>query len=68
MEAVVLGVAVRVACLEDATQGKLWAYGDPKRWFSKRKKDELELIRLAEAWPGLRAMYPAELVDLIDRG
>jgi hypothetical protein len=38
VEAVVLGVQVRVACLEDTTQGKLWAYGDPRRRFSKRKK------------------------------
>jgi hypothetical protein len=66
--AVVLGVPVRVACLEDTAQGKLWAYADPKRRFSKRKKDELDLIRLAEAWPGLRAMYPAELLEQIDRG
>ena len=68
VEAVVLDVPVRVACLEDTTQGKLWAYSDPKRRFSKRKKDELDLIRLAEAWPELRAMYPQTLLDLIDRG
>jgi hypothetical protein len=66
--AVVLGVPVRVACLEDTAQGKLWAYGDAKRRFSKRKKDELDLIRLAESWPELRRMYPAELLELIDRG
>jgi hypothetical protein len=82
VEAVVLGVRVRVACLKDAAQGKLWAYslahngherpvrcrGDPARRFSKRKKDELDLIRLAEAWPELRAMYPRELLEQIDRG
>jgi hypothetical protein len=68
VEAVVLGVRVKVACLEDTTQRKLWAYGDPKRRFSKRKKDELDLIRLAEAWPKLRAMYPSELLEQIDRG
>jgi hypothetical protein len=68
VEAVVLGVQVKVACLEDTTQGKLWAYGDPKRRFSKRKKDELDLIRLAEAWPKLRSMYPKELLEQIDRG
>ena len=69
VEAVVLGIRVRVACLQDTTQGKLWAYGDPTRRFSKRrliqtKKDELDLIRLAEAWPELRAMYPRELLEL----
>ena len=62
-----LGIAVRVACLEDTTQGTLWAYGDPKRRFSKREKDELDLIRLAETWPDLRAI-PRELLEQIDRG
>jgi len=42
VDAVVLGMSVRVACLD--------------------------LIRLAEAWPGLRAIYPAELLEQIDRG
>lgn len=68
VEGVVFGVRVRVACLEDVAQGKLWAYGDPRRRLSKRKKDELDLIRLAEAWPRLRGMYPAELLAEIDRG
>jgi len=73
VEAVVLGVKVRVACLQNTTQGKLWAYGDPKRRFSKRKlaqtkQDELDLIRLAEAWPELRSMYPKDLLEQIDRG
>src|SRR5271157_3369359 len=53
VETEVLGVRVRVACLEDVTQGKLWAYSDPQRRLSKRKKDELDLIRLAEAHPEL---------------
>jgi hypothetical protein len=68
VDAVVLGVPVRVACLEDTVQGKLWAYADSARRFSKRKKDELDLVRLIEAWPRLRAMYPKELLELIDRG
>jgi hypothetical protein len=66
--AVVLGVRVRIATLEDVTQGKLWAYSDPLRRFSKRKKDELDLIRLAESYPQLKSLYPAELRDMIDRG
>lgn len=57
----VLEVEAMVASLEDVTQGKLWAYTDPARRFSKRKKDELDLIRLAEAYPELKAMYPSEL-------
>jgi len=64
----VLGILVRVACLEDVTQGKLWAYGDPQRRLSKRKKDELDLIRLAEAYPHLKSCYPSELIQQIDRG
>lgn len=68
VEAGVLGVPVRVACLEDVTRGKLWAYGDPHRRLSKRKKDELDLIRLAEAHPELSLHYPAELREQLDRG
>jgi hypothetical protein len=64
----VLGVPVRIATLEDVTQGKLWAYSDPLRRFSKRKKDELDLVRLAEAYPRLKSLYPADLRDMIDRG
>jgi hypothetical protein len=62
----VLGMRVKIACLEDITQGKLWAYGDPRRRLSKRKKDELDLIRLAEAYPPLRSVLPSELRDQID--
>ena len=68
VEAEVLGIRVRVACLEDVTRGKLWAYSDPRRRLSKRKKDELDLIRLAEAYPELIAQYPGELREQLDRG
>ncbi len=57
----VLGVPVRVAAIEDIVQGKLWAYLDPQRRMTKRKKDELDLLRLAEAFPHLRKLYPPEL-------
>jgi hypothetical protein len=66
VEAEVLGMRVRIACLEDVTQGKVWAFGDPGRRLSKRKKDELDLIRLAEAYPHLKRMLPSELRDLIE--
>ena len=59
----VLGLRVKVARLEDVVQGKLWAYADSARRLSKRKKDELDLIRLAEAYPELKRLYPQELVD-----
>ncbi len=68
VEADVLGVRVHVACIEDITCGKLWAYSDPRRRLSKRKKDELDLIRLAEAYPDLKSLYPAELQEQIHRG
>ncbi len=68
VEAKVLGIQVRAASLEDVTQGKLWAYSDPQRRLSKRKKDELDLIRLAEAYPELKSLYPDELREQIDRG
>ncbi len=67
-EAKVLGVAARVAALEDVAQGKLWAYSDPAGRLSKRKKDELDLIRLAEAYPHLKEKYPPELRAVIERG
>lgn len=61
----VLGISIQVASLEDVTQGNLWAYSDPQRRLSKRKKDELDLIRLAEAYPKLVTLYPPELVKEI---
>jgi hypothetical protein len=57
---------VKVARLEDVAQGKLWAYADSQRRLSKRKKDELDLIRLAEAYPQLKRLYPRELAEQID--
>ena len=64
----VLGIAANVACLEDVTRGRLWAYADARRRLSKHKKDELDLIRLGEKFPHSLPMYPAELRDLIQRG
>jgi hypothetical protein len=61
---IVLGVSVWVAALDDIVQGKLWAWADPERRLSKRKKDELDLVRLAEAYPHLRARYPEQLRQL----
>lgn len=65
-EKVVLGVRARVARLEDVAQGKLWAYLDPHRRGMKRKKDELDLLRLAQAHPRLRGLYPRELQQQLD--
>ena len=68
VEGEILGIRVRVACLEDVTQGELRAYSDPQQRLSKRKKDELDLIRLAEAYPDLKSLYPPELLRQLDRG
>jgi hypothetical protein len=64
----ILGVKTRIASSEDVTQGKIWAFGDPARRLSKRKKDELDLVRLAEAYPALKPLLPRELVEQIERG
>jgi hypothetical protein len=62
MEREVLEIGVPVASLEDVIRGKVWAWQDATRRLSKRKKDELDLIRIAEAHPKLRQLIPAEIV------
>ncbi|HEX8489745.1 MAG TPA: hypothetical protein VF626_01895 [Chthoniobacterales bacterium] len=57
----VLGHLVPVAELRDIVQGKVWAWSDEKRRLSKRKKDELDLIRIGEAYPELRGGLPPEI-------
>jgi hypothetical protein len=64
-EFVVLGETVAVASLEDVFQGKLWAWFDPARRLTKRKKDELDLLRLAESYPILRASLPPDIRNLL---
>jgi hypothetical protein len=61
----VLGEMVAVASLEDVFQGKLWAWSDSTRRITKRKKDELDLLRLAEAYDSLRDKLPPELRSLL---
>ena len=58
----VLGVAAPVASLENIVRGKVWAWQDEQRRPTKRKKDELDLMRIAESHPGLRELVPAEIV------
>jgi hypothetical protein len=62
----VLGQLVPVADLKDIVQGEVWAWSDQQRRLSKRKKDELDLIRIAEAYPELRAKLPAEIVSQLE--
>ncbi|MEN3368955.1 MAG: hypothetical protein V7609_1098 [Verrucomicrobiota bacterium] len=64
----VLGQLVPVADLTDIVQGKIWAWNDPERRPTKRKKDELDLMRIAEAFPDLRRDMPGEIVSQLGGG
>lgn len=57
----VLGEHVPVAALSKLVQGKLWAWKDEKRRPTKRKKDELDLMRILETYPELRGLLPEEI-------
>src|SRR5438270_1598066 len=59
----VLGQSVPVADLKDIVQGKVWAWSDEARRPTKRKKDELDLMRIAEAHPQLRHLIPNDIVS-----
>lgn len=54
----ILGNRLRVAGLRDLVQAKTWACSDPQRRLSKRKKDELDLIRIAESFPEFLSLLP----------
>jgi hypothetical protein len=58
-----LGVRLCVASLSDLVQAKIWAWSDPQRRLSKRKKDELDLIRIAEKY----SQFISRLPELIRR-
>jgi len=58
----VLGERVPVASLDNIVRGKVWAWSDPRLRLSKRKKDELDLIRIAAKYPELRKLTPAEIL------
>jgi hypothetical protein len=57
----ILGRSVRVASLADLVRGKVWAWSDPQRRLSKRKKDELDLIRIAEKFPEQMPQLPPSI-------
>ena len=57
----VLGEQVPVASLMNITRGKIWAWSDQTRRPTKRKKDELDLMRILEAYPELRSSMPEEI-------
>ena len=64
----VLGQQVPVASLTNVVRGKVWAWGDGGRRLSKRKKDELDLIRILETYPESRDLMPAEITRQVDQG
>ncbi len=55
------GILMRVASLSDMLAGKIVAWRDPSRRPSKRQKDLLDIMRLVESHPELRAELPPEL-------
>ena len=59
----VLSRRIPVANLEDIVRGKVWAWQDEQRRSTKRKKDELDLIRIGEAYPQLRPLMPPQVVE-----
>jgi DNA-binding transcriptional regulator YiaG len=59
----VLDEQVPVASLVNVTQGKIWAWRDKTRRPTKRKKDELDLMRILEAHPETRAVMPEEIKE-----
>jgi len=64
----VLGLTLPVASLEDILPGKIWAALGPQRRPSKRRKDLLDIERIVEAYPALRARVPAEILDRLEMG
>jgi predicted nucleotidyltransferase len=64
----VLGQQVPVASLANVARRKVWAWSDETRRLSKRKKDELDLIRILETYPDVRDLMPAEIRGQLDEG
>ena len=62
----VLGYEMKVACIEDVLQGKIWAYLDEKRRKSKRQKDLADIVRLIEESPSLAEVLPESVKNRIE--
>ncbi len=60
--ALVLGLRLPVARIEDVLQGKVWAAQDATRRPSKRQKDLADIARLLEARPELRKQVPDDVL------
>lgn len=59
----VLGIELPVAEVSDMLQGKIWAALEAQGRPSNRRKDLLDIERLIEGYPELRASVPAELLQ-----
>ncbi len=64
----VLGQQVPVASLPNVVRGKVWAWSDERRRFSKRKKDELDLIRILEKYPETGDLMPGAIREQLEQG
>jgi len=63
----VLGYEMRVACVEDVLQGKVWAYSDEERRKSKRQKDLADIMRLVETHPALADVLPEKVLKRFEQ-
>ena len=61
----VLAEQVPVASLANVVRGKIWAWSDENRRPTKRKKDELDLMRILEAYPALRDVMPRKISEQV---
>jgi hypothetical protein len=59
----VLGFTLQVAAVEDVLLGKVWAFLDEARQGSRRQEDLVDISRLIEAYPSLRARVPREVLE-----
>ena len=55
------GILMRVASLSDTLAGKIVAWRDQERRPSKRQKDLLDILRLVESHPELKALLPPDV-------
>src|SRR5206468_10278350 len=58
----VLSRRMPVASLEDMVGGKVWAWQAEQRRSTKRKTDELDLVRIAEAYRQLTPLRPTQIL------
>lgn len=61
------GILMRVASLQDTLAGKVIAWRDSARRPSKRQKDLLDIMRLAESHPELKQDLPPDLAAQMPR-